>query len=64
MFEKMKDKITIDYAFTVSKFLEDKLESDTPKYINIKKINDDDNIKIFYASNIKYFDQIYEWIIT
>ena len=62
MFEKMKDNITIDYAFTVSKFLEDKFESNKPKYNNIKKINNDDNIKIFYASKSNYFEEIYEWI--
>jgi hypothetical protein len=63
MFDKMKDKIVIDYAFCVSDFLQKKLESQNEKYINMKKLNDKNNIKVFYGNNPDYFDQLYQWII-
>jgi hypothetical protein len=60
---KIKDYIfIIDYAFCLSKFLEDKFESKQIKYINLNKILNENNIKIFYGDNINYFDKIYEWI--
>ncbi len=69
MFEKLKDKketshleIVIDYAFCVSEFLQKKLESSETKYINMKKINDKNNIKVFYGNNPDYFEQLYQWI--
>ena len=70
MFESLKDKmekdnleLVIDYAFCVSEFLQKKFESTEQKYINMKKINDKNNIKVFYGNNPDYFDQLYQWII-
>lgn len=51
----------IEYAFCISKFLEDKFESKQIKYINLNKILKEDNIYIFYGNNINYFDKVYEW---
>jgi hypothetical protein len=60
---KIKDYIfIIEYAFCLSKFLEDKFESKQIKYINLNKILNEDNVKIFYGDNINYFDKIHEWI--
>ena len=59
---KMKDIIfIIEYAFCISKFLEDKLESSNIKYIIMGEIIKKDNIKIFYGDNINYFNNIYNW---
>jgi hypothetical protein len=55
-------KINVDYAFCVSKFLQDKLESKHIKYNNMLEIMKEDNIKIFYGENENYFDLLYEWI--
>lgn len=54
--------VTIDYAFCVSSFLQNKLQSKTPKYININKILLEDNINIFYGDNNNYFTNILNWI--
>ncbi len=62
MFEKLNDNITIDYCFVVSDFLQKKFESPNQKYQNIKKINKNNNINIFYANNENYFNLLYNWI--
>lgn len=55
-------KCYIHYAFCVSKFLQDKFESNQIKYKNIKEIMMEDDIKIFYGEDEKYFDILFEWI--
>jgi hypothetical protein len=63
MINKNKDYIfDVSYAFCLSSFLQNKLESNTPKYNIIKEIMTEDNIKIFYGEDDKYFDNLYEWI--
>lgn len=52
----------IEYAFCVSIYLQIKLNSNKLKYINIKKIMKEDNIKLFYGDDINYFNNIYNWI--
>jgi hypothetical protein len=52
----------VSYAFCLSLFLQNKLESNTPKYNIIKEIMIEDDIKIFYGEDDKYFDNLYEWI--
>ncbi len=52
----------IEYAFCVSRYLQIKLNSNKIKYINIKKIMEEDNIKLFYCDDINYFKNIYNWI--
>ena len=59
-----KIKIKISYSFCVSEFLEKKLESQEIKYVNLKKINDKHNIKIFYGNRTDYFEKIFEWIYS
>ena len=54
--------IKIEYAFSISKFLQDKFTSTINKYIIMKKIMDEDNIKIFYGNDSDYFDKIIKWI--
>ena len=57
-----KFKINIDYAFCISKFLQNKFESNNIKYINIKEIMDEDNIKLFYGEDKSYFYNLLKWI--
>ncbi len=66
-YEKMLSKITqckfnVSYAFCVSKFLQNNLQSNKIKYITIKEILQEDNIKIFYGEDENYFDLLFEWI--
>jgi hypothetical protein len=55
-------KFTIEYYFCVSKFLQEKLESDNIKYKNIKKIMEEDKIGLLYGDDINYQDKLCEWI--
>ena len=58
-----KIKFDVSFAFCVSKYLQDKLTSDIPKYININKIMKKQNIEIFYGEENYYFDKLYQWIM-
>lgn len=58
----IQNKLKITYAFCVSSFLKNKLNSNSIKYNIIKEILDDDDIKIFYGDDDNYFDILYEWI--
>ena len=55
-------KFKIGYCFCVSKFLQDKLESDNIKYKNIKKIMEEDKIELLYGDNDNYMNKLCEWI--
>jgi hypothetical protein len=55
-------KFKIIYYFCVSKFLQEKLESDNIKYKNIKKIMDEDKVGLLYGDNNDYQDKLCEWI--
>lgn len=54
----------VSFAFCLSKFLQNKLISNIPKYININKIMKKENIKLFYGDDNDYFEQLYNWIIN
>jgi hypothetical protein len=58
----MGEKFLIEYAFSVSNFLKEKINSDNEKYKILKQILCESNINIFYGEDEKYFDNIYEWI--
>ena len=55
-------KFNVSYAFCVSKFLQNKFESNQFKYNNILKIMNDDNIKLFYGEDENYLDVLFNWI--
>ena len=66
-YEKMlstMNNLTVSYAFCVSKFLQDKFDSDQVKYKIIKEIMIEDDIKIFYGDDENYFDCLYDNYIT
>jgi hypothetical protein len=58
------NKFKVSFAFCISKFLQDKFESNNIKYINMKKIMKEQNIDIFYGENEDYYEKIYKWIIA
>ena len=58
----LKTKLIVSYAFCVSTFLQNKLESDLIKYKIYKEIMNEDNIKMFYGEDKNYFDDLLEWI--
>lgn len=58
----MGEKFSIEYAFCVSNFLKEKINSDNQKYKILKQILNESNINIFFGDDDNYFDKIYEWI--
>lgn len=55
----------ISYAFCVNTFLENKFVSNTnQKYITLKQILEEDNIKLFFGDKHEYFENLYNWIIN
>jgi hypothetical protein len=58
----MGNNFVIEYALCLSKFLQEKIISNDIKYIILKQILNEFNIKIFFGEEINYFDKIYEWI--
>lgn len=57
-----KYNFNVTYAFCISKYLQDKFESNQIKYKNIRELMNEDNIKIFYGDDNKYFDILFDWI--
>ena len=55
-------KFTVEYAFCVNKFLQDKINSNIDKYKILNQILNESNINIFYGEDDNYFDKIYKWI--
>jgi len=58
----MGEKFSIEYAFCVSNFLKEKINSNNQKYKILKQIFNESNINIFFGDDDNYFDKIYEWI--
>lgn len=52
----------IEYAYTLSKFLEDKVKSTDRKYVIFNQIMIETNINIFYGENKDYYEKLDEWI--
>lgn len=58
----MGNNFVIEYAFCLSIFLQEKINSNDKKYIILKQILKESNINIFFGEDNNYFDKIYEWI--
>jgi hypothetical protein len=56
------EHICIDYSFCVNEFLQNKLQSDIPKYTILNTILQEANIRVFYGDEDNYFDTIQTWI--
>ena len=55
-------KFKIDYAYSINKFLSDKLKSDSLKYKILRKILKENKIKIFRGKSKKYYNKLLYWI--
>lgn len=56
------NKFEIEYCFSLSKYLENKMKSSVNKWVLLNKIFDEHNIKSFYYDkNPKYYDEIINW---
>lgn len=55
------DKFTVNYSFCVSNFLKKKLLSNELKYIILKKILAEKNIKVLYGEDDDYFEKLDDW---
>jgi len=58
----MGENFSIEYAFCLSNFLKENINSDTKKYKTLKQILEESNINIFFGEDDDYFDKIYAWI--
>jgi hypothetical protein len=56
------ENFIIEYAFCLSTFLQKKIESNDKKYIILKRILEENNIKILYGDDEDYFDKLDNWI--
>lgn len=64
MLNKNKDLyFKISFSIVLSKFLENKFNSNMEKYNNIKKIMVEDKIYLFYGDTDEYIENIYKWIL-
>jgi len=52
----------IQYGFCVSEFLQKKILSGTPKYKNLRKILEENNIPILFGNDANYFETLDSWI--
>jgi len=62
MLKSIKNINKIEYAFCVSKFLQDKFQSNQIKYNNMLEILAEDNIKLFFGEDKNYFDLLFSWL--
>ena len=61
--KKLNVTFKISFGFCISKYLEDKLKSNSLKYKIWNNIFKEDNIFIFYGDDINYKNKLYEWVI-
>jgi hypothetical protein len=54
----------VEYAFTLSSYLENKLKSNHEKYNILNKILNEDSINVFYGDSPDYINNINNWIGT
>jgi hypothetical protein len=62
MINNTEYNFSVVYCFCVSKFLQNKLESDNIKYKNIKKIMEEDKVGLLYGDDDNYIDKLCDWI--
>jgi len=61
-FEALECNFEVEYAFCVSKFLQDKIQSQDKKYIIFNKIMKKHNISILFGNDNDYFEKFDEWL--
>jgi hypothetical protein len=63
MYEKaLQQRVKVRYAYSVSNFLKHKLTSNTLKYLILQEIYMEDGIKLFYAEDEDYLQQLSKWL--
>ena len=61
-FEALEGIFEVEYAFCVSKFLQEKIQSQDKKYIIFNKIMKRHNISILFGNDDDYFEKFDEWL--
>jgi len=61
---KLGDMFKVDYAYTLSSYLENKMKSGEEKYTILNKILNEDNINVFYGDSDDYIANINNWVET
>lgn len=59
--EALDNKFEVEYAFCVSKFLQDKIMSNEKKYIIFNKLMERHNISILFGDDENYFETFDTW---
>lgn len=63
MYQKfLPNNCNVSYAFCVSNYLKNNLNSDTLKYKFIKEIFKEDDTRLFYGEDNDYFHKVNSWI--
>ena len=60
--EALEYKYEVEYAFCVSKFLQNKIQSTEKKYIIFNNIMKRHNIPILFGDDENYFETVDEWV--
>lgn len=60
--EALENKFEVNYAFCVSKFLQDKILTDDKKHRIFNKIMARHGIDILFGDDLNYFDKLDEWL--
>lgn len=58
------DMFKVEYAFTLSNYLENKMKSNHEKYNILYQILNEDSINVFYGDSPNYINTINNWIGT
>jgi hypothetical protein len=61
---KLGDMFKVEYAYTVSTYLENKLKSNEEKYIILNQLLNEDKINVFYGDSPDYINNINNWVGT
>jgi uncharacterized protein YneR len=56
-----ENKHIINYSFSLSKYLIDKINSEEPKWVILKKILKEHDIIVFNPDDLDYFNQVINW---
>jgi hypothetical protein len=59
--EALENKFEVEYAFCVSKFLQDKIMSNEKKYVIFNKLMKKHNISILFGDDENYFETFDDW---
>ena len=58
----LDDRFEVEYAFCLSKFLQEKYVSDEPKYTIMRKIHKEENVQVFFGEESDYLTKLSHWL--